>query len=99
MGRGITPRPDLRGMRNCLRLLGSLGPVMMLSVSIAAQDTRPSFSASTDLVVLHVTVKDRNGAHVTGLDQDAFLVSEGGRPQTIRVYSTDDAPVTVGLMI
>jgi VWFA-related protein len=66
---------------------------------LQGQDSQPSFSASTDLVVLHVTVQDRNGTHVTGLPQEAFSVSEGGRAQTIRFYTSDDAPVTVGLMI
>jgi VWFA-related protein len=77
----------------------SLTMIALLPLQAAVQDVRPSFSASTDLVVLHVTVKDHNGAHVTGLPQDAFSVSEGGRPQTIRFYTSDDAPVTVGLMI
>jgi Ca-activated chloride channel family protein len=82
-----------------MKRLAGLTIIALLPLHADGQDVRPSFSASTDLVVLHVTVKDRNGAHVTGLPQDAFSVSEGGRPQAIRFYTSDDAPVTVGLMI
>jgi Ca-activated chloride channel homolog len=80
------------------RLVG-LALLIVLPLPASAQESQPSFSASTDLVVLHVTVKDRNGTHVTGLPQEAFSVSEAGRPQAIRFYTSDDAPVTVGLMI
>jgi Ca-activated chloride channel family protein len=76
--------------------------MLALSAPVAtpqpAQPT-PAFSASTDLVVLHVTVKDGNGEHVTGLGQSAFNVVEAGRPQQIRFYTSEDAPVTVGLML
>ena len=82
-----------------MKPLASLALLALLPLPAGGQDTKPSFSASTDLVVLHVTVKDRNGAHVAGLPQEAFAVSEGGRPQAIRFYTSDDAPVTVGLMI
>ena len=57
------------------------------------------FSADSELVVLHVTVKDRNGAYVGGLPQDAFSVVEDGRAQTVRFFTDTDTPVTVGLLI
>jgi Ca-activated chloride channel family protein len=97
-GRRGTDRAALRMAISMSRLLG-LAMLVLLPLHADGQEIQPSFSASTDLVVLHVTVKDRNGTHVTGLPQDAFTVSEGGRPQTIRFYTSDDAPVTVGLMI
>jgi VWFA-related protein len=59
---------------------------------------RPSFTAESELVVLHVTVKDR-GQYVAGLPQDAFGIIEDGRPQSIPFFSSEDAPVTVGLLI
>jgi VWFA-related protein len=57
------------------------------------------FKVQSALVVLHVLVKDRNGAFVTNLTADAFRVFEGSRPQTIRFFATEDAPVSVGLVI
>ncbi len=59
----------------------------------------PRFSSTTDLVVLHVRVQDRHGAYVDGLGREAFSVSDDDRPQRIRIFMTEDAPVTVGLII
>ena len=63
-----------------------------------AQDA-PNFSSETELVVLHVAVKDKRGAYVNGLAQDAFRVSENKLPQLITFFHSQDAPVTVGLLI
>jgi Ca-activated chloride channel family protein len=60
---------------------------------------RPLFSVHAELVVVHVMVTDRRGAPVTGLDVDAFGVSEDGERQAIRFFATPDAPATVGLII
>src|SRR5262245_49325252 len=64
----------------------------------AAQEPA-QFSSATDLVVLHVNVKDRHGAYVTDLRQESFTVFEDGRPQTIRFFAKEDAPVTMGLLV
>ena len=45
-----------------------------------------------NLVVLHATVKDRRGAYVSGLPKEAFSVLEGAQPQTISLFTSDDAP-------
>lgn len=65
----------------------------------AGTDDQPSFRAEAELVVLHVTAKDRRGAYVTGLPQDAFTVLEDGTPQPISIFTAEDSPVTVGLII
>jgi VWFA-related protein len=57
------------------------------------------FSSSADLVVVHVTVTDRRGAYVTGLSRDAFRIVEDGTPQRIDLFTGEDSPVTVGLLI
>lgn len=59
----------------------------------------PIFRTDTDLVVLHVMVTDKKGAHVPNLSSDAFRILEEGRPQPIQLFSSQDAPVTVGLLI
>jgi Ca-activated chloride channel homolog len=59
----------------------------------------PNFSSQSELVVLHVAVKDRKGGYVGGLGQDAFRVVEDRRPQEISFFNSQDAPVTVGLLI
>ena len=49
--------------------------------------------------MLHVAVRDRKGGYVGGLGQDAFRVSENKQPQDISFFNSQDAPVTVGLLI
>lgn len=67
----------------------------------AAQEpeARPNFSSQSELVVLHVAVRDRKGGYVGGLGQDSFRVLEDRRPQEISFFNSQDAPVTVGLLI
>jgi Ca-activated chloride channel family protein len=64
----------------------------------AAQEA-PRFRATVGLVVLHATVKDGRGALVTDLDQSAFTVFENGKPQPITLFSREDVPVSLGLVI
>jgi VWFA-related protein len=59
----------------------------------------PTFSASSELVVLHVTVRDKKGAYVAGLEQTAFNVIEDGRAQTVSHFTDADTPATIGLLI
>lgn len=62
-------------------------------------DAKPNFSSQSELVVLHVAVRDRKGGYVGGLGQDSFRVLEDRRPQEISFFNSQDAPVTVGLLI
>lgn len=60
---------------------------------------KPDFSTQSELVVLHVAVKDRKGGYVGGLGQESFRVLEDRQPQEISFFNNQDAPVTVGLVI
>ncbi len=60
---------------------------------------KPVFSTDSELVVLHVTVKDKRGAYVADLPPEAFGVIEDGRAQIVRVFTDTDTPATVGLLI
>jgi Ca-activated chloride channel homolog len=51
------------------------------------------------LVLLDVSVKDRQGGFVPGLAQDQFAVFENGEAQRITVFANDDVPVTVGILV
>jgi VWFA-related protein len=59
----------------------------------------PVFSSRAELVVVHVTVTDRQGAYVSGLPQEAFHITEDGAPQQVDFFSGEDSPVTVGLLV
>ncbi len=71
----------------------------MSFTAVAATQDRPVFSVESDLVVVHVAVKDTKGQPLSGLTKDAFSVLEDGRPQPIRFFTSEDAPVTVGLVV
>jgi VWFA-related protein len=49
--------------------------------------------------VLHASVTDRKGKLVTNLNRDAFKVFENGQPQQVKVFSKEDVPVSLGIVI
>jgi VWFA-related protein len=60
---------------------------------------RYAISVNVDLVVLNVTVEDRNGSSVSGLHREDFHVYENGIAQKITLFLHEDRPVTVGLVL
>jgi VWFA-related protein len=73
-------------------------PVTLLTSTTRAQD-QPTFRSNSELVVLHVSVRDRGGRYITGLDKDAFTIIDDGKPQSLQMFSADDVPATVGFLI
>jgi len=51
------------------------------------------------LVLLDVSVKDRQGGFVPDLQREHFQVLEDGKPQIITVFSGEDVPATVGILV
>lgn len=66
-----------------------------------SQQTPPQhkLKADVDLVVLHVTVSDERGQFVSDLKQANFRVFEEKAEQKISLFSRDDIPVTMGLVV
>jgi Ca-activated chloride channel homolog len=56
-------------------------------------------SREVDLVVLPVSVRNREGQFVSGLAERNFRIYENGQPQTITDFQSEDTPVTVGLVV
>ena len=79
------------------RLRFTFVTMLALGVAVRGQET-PTFSAESQLVVLHVTVKDRTGTY-RDLPHELFRIVEDGRAQALRFSSDTDTPVTVGLLI
>ena len=52
-----------------------------------------------NVVLLHMTVRDRDGNLVGQLDKDDFRIYEDGVLQQIDSFSHEDIPVTVGLVV
>ena len=77
-----------------------------------AEPAKPDFVASTtgmsahvrplkvdvDLVLVPVTITDPMNRLVTGLDKENFQLFEGNASQQIRTFSSEDAPVSLGVI-
>ena len=58
-----------------------------------------TYSTNTRLVVLPVTVLDKNGHLVTDLSQGQFQVFDNNQPQILKVFKREDVPVSMGIII
>lgn len=57
-----------------------------------------TLSVTSQLVVIPVTVLDREGAPMPGLSRTSFRVWEDGVEQRISSFRQDDAPVSIGIV-
>ena len=72
--------------------------VLLLIAPAAAQE--PSFrSGSSELVVLPVVITDKQGRYISDVVRERFAVYDNGRPMPIELFTNQDTPVTVGLII
>ena len=60
---------------------------------------KPSLRISVDLVVLDVSVQDKNGQPVHGLNEKDFRVYEDKVEQPVSSFSAEESPVTWGLVL
>jgi Ca-activated chloride channel family protein len=60
--------------------------------------TRP-LRSDVDVVLVPVTVTDAMNRPVLGLGREHFQLYEGGQPQRIRYFSTEDAPISMGILL
>ena len=75
----------------------------MSAVELATAIPGPGVStlirSSTDLVMVPVTITDTMNRPVTGLDRDNFQVFENKQPQEIKNFSSEDTPVSIGIIM
>jgi len=80
---------DLVKKANPFLLISLFVFAMPLYSQTAASDTNTSMSTlqiNSRAVLVDVIVTDRSGKPITGLKQDAFSVSEQGKPQTVNFF-------------
>jgi VWFA-related protein len=82
-----------------LIVLGSYGASPLSFPAKAQEEESYRLSVDVELVVLHATVRDRNGRFVSDLGKQDFEVYEDGVLQSIRLFEYEDTPVTVGLVV
>jgi Ca-activated chloride channel family protein len=79
-------------------ILPALPGLPALPALVTAQE--PSFrSGSSELVVLPVVVTDKQGRYISDLDRERFVVYDNGRRVPIEIFTNEDTPLTVGLVI
>src|SRR5664279_4215366 len=80
-------------------------PAIAAEAKSAGVSVDPSLKTHTkpirkdvDLVLVPVTVTDPMNRLVTGLEKDNFLLTDSGQPQEIKHLSSEDAPVSLGVI-
>jgi VWFA-related protein len=74
--------------------------VLSFSCFVLSSAQEPVFkSGSSELVVLPVVVTDKQGRYVSDLPGDKFAVFDNGRRVPVELFTNEDTPVTVGLVI
>jgi VWFA-related protein len=58
-----------------------------------------TFRSNAYLVLLDVSVRNKEGRFVPGLTKESFAVFEDGQAQQITVFDAEDRPATVGLLL
>src|SRR5215813_2997132 len=59
----------------------------------------PAMRVGVDLVLVPVTVIDEMNRPIMGLDKQHFSVYENDDPQQITLFTEEDAPISVGLLL
>jgi len=54
---------------------------------------------SVDLVLVPVSITDDLHRPIVGLDRDNFQLFEGKKPQEIKNFSSEDTPVSIGILV
>ena len=60
--------------------------------------TAKTIKVGVDIVLVNATVTDPYNRLVTGLDKEDFQVFEDGVPQEVAYYSSEDIPVSIGVI-
>src|SRR3954453_5273105 len=72
----------------------------LAATNVAPPQDPPSFKAgSSDLVVVPVTVTDKQGRLIPDLPRESFVVYDNDRRQEIAFFDHEDTPVSVALVI
>ena len=87
----ITPREVKKTDAN-----GTADPSGIADPSLRTH-TKP-LKKEVDLVLVPVTITDPMNRLVTGLEKDNFLLTDNGQPQQIRHFSSEDAPISLGVI-
>jgi VWFA-related protein len=72
---------------------------MLTCMSVVAAQEPAVFRASTDVVLVPVSVTDQNGRFVHGLTSRDFEVSEGAARRAVKQFSNDRVPLSLIILL
>ena len=101
LGLGIAPSMLAQNLADDVHVAPRIEPLKPEPKPIedpALQTNTKPIKRDVDLVLVPVTITDPLNRLVTGLDRDNFEVFEGKQPQEIRHFSSEDAPVSLGVI-
>ena len=80
------------------RILFTLSLMLLATLATHAQDGF-RFKSGVDLINVTATVTDEDGRFVPSLTKDDFAIFENGRRQEISHFSSERAPVSLGILL
>ncbi len=88
-------------MRRSLHTFGFVALLVVLtqSSSLSQEQGRYQFRVTVDLISLNVTVTDTRDRFVTDLLEEDFSIYEDGMAQDVSVFSREDLPIRMVLLI
>ena len=95
----LAQAPDVEDVHIAPRLdVGKTDPVTHEGVLDTVRTHSPTLKSKVDLVLVPVTVTDPMNRLVTGLDKENFAVFEGKDRQEVKHFSSEDAPISLGVI-
>jgi hypothetical protein len=73
--------------------------VAAVSIPLTAAQDGVRFTSGVELVNITATVTGRDGRFLAGLDKDDFIVFDNGERQPITHFSSERAPVSLGILL
>jgi Ca-activated chloride channel family protein len=99
LGNVQTPAPPLKppDSNSEARKPAIEGGARVVAEGASHRDAR--LRVDVNLVQVPTSVTDPLNRFVTGLEKENFSVTDGNVPQTIRYFSSQDAPITIGVVL
>src|SRR5947209_7604903 len=93
-------RPSSKGFNTAsLFFVAILTTLLCSAAARAQQDDEEVVRVNSDLVVLNVTVTDKEGVYVHKLARPDFKIFEDGREQQISLFSVEETPFAAAILL
>jgi len=86
-------------MNSTRKTLATVVAILAVTCAFHAQDIVKTVSVDVDIVLIPTTVTNERGQYVSGLEKKHFQVFEDRVEQEIVYFSTEDAPMSLGIVL